>query len=90
MPPARHRAGGATATHYMLDMDTCSSITKRSHPLVLKRLQAVPVTDVCMSVTEGELLYSVEVSRWPRSCPTSRPSTSRTARRSTTAAGGGL
>lgn len=36
---------------------------KRSHPQVLKRLQAVPVTDVCMSVvTKAELLYDVEVS----------------------------
>ena len=50
---------------YMLDTDTCSYIMKRSHPLVLKRLQAVPVTDVCMSVvTKAELLYGVEV--WPR------------------------
>jgi len=36
---------------------------KRSHPLVLKRLQPVPVGDVCMSVvTKAELLYGVEVS----------------------------
>ena len=36
---------------------------KRSHPQVLKRLQTVPVTDVCMSVvTKAELLYGVEVS----------------------------
>jgi tRNA(fMet)-specific endonuclease VapC len=36
---------------------------KRSHPLVLKRLQSVPVSDVCMSVvTKAELLYGVEVS----------------------------
>jgi tRNA(fMet)-specific endonuclease VapC len=48
---------------YMLDTDTCSYVMKRSHPLVLKRLQAVPVTDVCMSVvTKAELLYGVEVS----------------------------
>lgn len=48
---------------HMLDTDTCSYIMKRSHPLVLKRLQAVPVTDVCMSVvTKAELLYGVEVS----------------------------
>jgi len=48
---------------YMLDTDTCSYIMKRSHPLVLKRLQAVPVTDVCMSIiTKAELLYGVEVS----------------------------
>ena len=48
---------------YMLDTDTCSYIMKRSHPPVLKRLQTVPVTDVCMSViTKAELLYGVEVS----------------------------
>jgi tRNA(fMet)-specific endonuclease VapC len=48
---------------YMLDTDTCSYIMKRSYPTVLKCLQAVPVTDVCMSViTKAELLYGVEVS----------------------------
>jgi tRNA(fMet)-specific endonuclease VapC len=48
---------------FMLDTDTCSYILRRSHPLVLKRLQSVPVSDVCMSVvTKAELLYGVEVS----------------------------
>lgn len=48
---------------YMLDTDTCSYIMKRSHPMVLKRLQSVPVGEVCMSViTKAELLYGVEVS----------------------------
>ena len=48
---------------FMLDTDTCSYIMKRSHPLVLKRLQSVPVSDVCMSVvSKAELLYGVEVS----------------------------
>ena len=48
---------------FMLDTDTCSYIMKRSHPLVLKRLQSVPVGDVCMSVvTRAELLHGVEVS----------------------------
>jgi tRNA(fMet)-specific endonuclease VapC len=48
---------------FMLDTDTCSYIMKRSHRLVLKRLRAVPVADVCMSViTRAELLYGVEVS----------------------------
>jgi tRNA(fMet)-specific endonuclease VapC len=48
---------------YMLDTDTCSYIMKRTHPALLKRLQSVPVTDVCMSViTKAELLYGVEVS----------------------------
>ena len=50
-------------SRFMLDTDTCSYIMKRSHPLVLKRLQAVRVDDVCMSVvTKAELLYGVEVS----------------------------
>lgn len=48
---------------FMLDTDTCSCIMKRSHPLLLKRLQSVPVDDVCMSVvTKAELLYGVEFS----------------------------
>jgi tRNA(fMet)-specific endonuclease VapC len=48
---------------FMLDTDTCSSIMRRSHPLVLKRLQSVPVGDVCMSiVTKAELMHGVEVS----------------------------
>ncbi len=48
---------------YMLDTDTCSYIMKRSSPPVLRRLQAVPVTDVCMSfITRAELLYGVEIS----------------------------
>jgi tRNA(fMet)-specific endonuclease VapC len=47
----------------MLDTDTCSYVMKRSHPLVLERLQRLPVSDVCMSVvTKAELLYGVEVS----------------------------
>ena len=48
---------------YMLDTNTCCYVMKRSHAEVIKRLQAVPVTDVCMSVvTKAELLYGVEVS----------------------------
>ena len=50
-------------TRYMLDTDTCSYIMKRSSEPVLRRLQGVAVTDVCMSVvTKAELLYGVEVS----------------------------
>jgi tRNA(fMet)-specific endonuclease VapC len=48
---------------FMLDTDTCSYIMKRSSEAVLKRLRAVPVTDICISViTKSELLYGVEVS----------------------------
>lgn len=46
---------------YMLDTDT--SIMKRSNDAVLKRLQKIPVSDVCISVvTKSELLFGVEVS----------------------------
>jgi predicted nucleic acid-binding protein len=74
MPLARRSAAGAKAARFMLDTDTCSYIMKRSHPLVLKRLQALHVDDVCMSViTKAELLYGVEVSpRSSRSCRASR------------------
>jgi len=48
---------------FMLDTDISSYIMKRSHSAVLKRLQRVPVEDVCISViTKSELLYGVEVS----------------------------
>lgn len=48
---------------YMLDTDICSYVMKRSNDLLLKRLQKVPVSDVCVSViTKSELLYGVEVS----------------------------
>ncbi|MCC7241187.1 MAG: type II toxin-antitoxin system VapC family toxin [Acidobacteria bacterium] len=48
---------------FMLDTDMCSYIMKRSHPLVLKRLRSMAVSDSCMSVvTKAELLYGVEVS----------------------------
>jgi len=48
---------------YMLDTDTCSYIMKRSNDAVLKRLQKVSVSDVCVSViTKSELLFGVEVS----------------------------
>jgi tRNA(fMet)-specific endonuclease VapC len=48
---------------YMLDTDICSDVMKRSNDLLLRRLQEVPVSDVCVSViTKSELLYGVEVS----------------------------
>ena len=48
---------------YMLDTDTCSYIMKRSNDAVLKRLQQVPVGDLCISViTKSELLFGVELS----------------------------
>jgi hypothetical protein len=33
---------------YMLDTDTCSYITKRSHDRLLRRLAKIPVSDVCI------------------------------------------
>jgi tRNA(fMet)-specific endonuclease VapC len=48
---------------FMLDTDTCSFILKRSSEAVLRRLQEVPINDVCISVvTKSELLYDVEIS----------------------------
>jgi tRNA(fMet)-specific endonuclease VapC len=48
---------------YMLDTDICSYVMKRSRDALLRRLQKVPVSDVCVSVvTKSELLYGVEVS----------------------------
>ena len=47
----------------MLDTDICSFVMKRSHVALSKRLEKVPVGDVCISViTKSELLYGVEVS----------------------------
>jgi tRNA(fMet)-specific endonuclease VapC len=48
---------------YMLDTDICSYIMKRSNLPLLKKLQVVRVSDVCMSViTKSELLFGVEMS----------------------------
>jgi tRNA(fMet)-specific endonuclease VapC len=48
---------------YMLDTDISSYIMKRSHDAVLRRLQKVPVGDICISViTKCELTFGVEVS----------------------------
>jgi len=48
---------------YMLDTDTCSYIMKRSNDKVLKRLQRIPVSDICISViSKAELLFGVELS----------------------------
>ena len=51
---------------YMLDTDICSYVMKRSSQPLLKRLAAVAVADVCLSVvTKAELLYGVQVSPYP-------------------------
>ena len=48
---------------FILDTDTCSFIIKRSSEAVLRHLQTVPITEVCISViTKAELLFGVESS----------------------------
>jgi tRNA(fMet)-specific endonuclease VapC len=48
---------------YMLDTYISSYLMKRSHDVVLKRLQKVAVSDVCISaITKAEMMYGVEVS----------------------------
>src|SRR5207237_3168963 len=48
---------------YMLDTDISSYIMKRSHNMMLRRLQAIPVGDICISsITKSELMYGVEIS----------------------------
>jgi tRNA(fMet)-specific endonuclease VapC len=48
---------------YMFDTDISSYIMKRSHDNVLRRLQKVPVGDVCISaITKSELMFGVQVS----------------------------
>lgn len=48
---------------YMLDTDICSFVMKRSHDVLSKRLEKIPVGDACISViTKSELLFGVEVS----------------------------
>jgi tRNA(fMet)-specific endonuclease VapC len=53
---------------YMFDTDISSYIVKRSHDNALRRLQKVPVGDVCISgITKWELMFGVQVS--PRQQP---------------------
>jgi tRNA(fMet)-specific endonuclease VapC len=48
---------------YMIDTDISSYIMKRSPDAVLRRLQKVPVGDVCISViTKSEFMFGIEVS----------------------------
>jgi tRNA(fMet)-specific endonuclease VapC len=48
---------------YLLDTDISSYIMKRSHDVVLRRLQRVAVADVAISaITKSELEYGVAVS----------------------------
>jgi tRNA(fMet)-specific endonuclease VapC len=48
---------------YMLDTDISSYIMKRTYDTVLRRLQKIAVSDVCISaITKAEMMYGVEVS----------------------------
>jgi tRNA(fMet)-specific endonuclease VapC len=48
---------------YMLDTDISSYIMKRSHDVILRKLQQVAVGDVCISIiTKCELMFGIEVS----------------------------
>jgi tRNA(fMet)-specific endonuclease VapC len=52
---------------YVLDTDICSYIMKRSHPLLLKRLQTLGLESLAISVvTESELLYGARLSQKPK------------------------
>jgi len=51
---------------YLLDTDICSYIMKRSHPRLLKKLRAVDLEQIAISVvTEAELLYGIRLSAKP-------------------------
>lgn len=51
--------------NYLLDTGISSCIMKRSHDMVLKRLQHVAVGDVGISaISKSELEFGVEVSPW--------------------------
>lgn len=48
---------------YMLDTDIASYTVKRSNDAVLRKLQTVPISAVCISaVAESELRFGVEIS----------------------------
>ena len=50
-------------SEYMLDTDTCAFILRKSSPVLLDRIQSVPLAQQCMSVvTLAELLYGIQVS----------------------------
>jgi tRNA(fMet)-specific endonuclease VapC len=51
----------------MLDSDTASYVMKKNVPSVLKRLERVPVGDLCISaISHSELTYGAEVSPAPQ------------------------
>ncbi|HTX77127.1 MAG TPA: type II toxin-antitoxin system VapC family toxin [Terracidiphilus sp.] len=51
----------------MLDSDTASYVMKKKVPAVLKRLEGVPVGDVCISaISHSELAFGAEASPQPQ------------------------
>jgi tRNA(fMet)-specific endonuclease VapC len=52
---------------YMLDTDTASFVMKKNMPSVLKRLESVPMGDICISaIAFSELAFGAEVSPAPK------------------------
>ena len=52
---------------YLLDTDTCSYIMKRSHPILLLKIQTVLLAEQAISVvTMAELLYGAKLSTKPK------------------------
>ena len=48
---------------YLLDTDTCAFILRRASPILLERIQAVPMQQQAVSmITVAELLYGVQMS----------------------------
>ena len=48
---------------YMLDTDTCAFILRKSSPVLLNRIQQVPLLQQCVSVvTLAELMYGLQVA----------------------------
>jgi hypothetical protein len=57
-----HERGGVML-RYVRDTDTFFDVMKRSHPTLLKRLQAARLARVHSMITRAELLNGVELSR---------------------------
>jgi tRNA(fMet)-specific endonuclease VapC len=48
---------------YLIDTDTCAFVLRRTSPVLLERIQAVPLRQQAMSViTLAELLFGVQMS----------------------------
>jgi tRNA(fMet)-specific endonuclease VapC len=48
---------------YMFDTDICSYLMKGKSPALLRKLQRVPISSVCMSaITKSELMFGIAIS----------------------------